>query len=399
MKAAVEQAPVAEPAARAGERDPHAPVAPDDQLLDRAVDGDEARSTDVPSAISVRPGGTARSGPAVRTPQGVAVEAAERREPAHVAARRGVADGRLGVACGASPRPPGRATRRAPELWRSRPRRRRRAAAGRTPSAGGARRGRRTRARQHEEAGRLGHARRRAVGAAVEQRQLPEHLAGAAAATSTRGRPAGGGRAHRPSSTSEQPVGRLALAPEQLPAGWSRGAARPRARRARRGQPLEERHPVEVRRDVDCARRRPPRRFRHRGPGSRTRARRRSAPRSAWSTPAPRATTWCRRVSGSDATSSDCGTAARVHRVGAVAADVLAAERVPEAHERQVGLEQRVVVGIPAVVEGEAGRDERSPVARKRLTGDEVSMPWRSRTSRRRRRARSRRPSSASRLP
>ena len=47
------------------------------------------------------------------------------------------------------------------------------------------------------------------------------------------------------------------------------------------------------------------------------------------------------------------------HRRLPVAHDVLAADRVPEAHVRQVGLEQRVVVGVPAVVEREPRGDER----------------------------------------
>ena len=88
-------------------------------------------------------------------------------------------------------------------------------------------------------------------------------------------------------------------------------------------------------------------------------------------------------VSGSEAISSERGAVAGPHRHSPSRSRVLAAERVPEAHVRQVGLEQRVVVRVPAVVEREAGRDEASPVVRKRFTGEEVSIPWRARTSRR----------------
>src|SRR3954454_4343069 len=50
---------------------------------------------------------------------------------------------------------------------------------------------------------------------------------------------------------------------------------------------------------------------------------------------------------------------ARRHPPVAVALGVLAPERVPEAHEREVGLEHLVVRPVPAVVERDAGRDQR----------------------------------------
>src|SRR6478752_4427564 len=67
------------------------------------------------------------------------------------------------------------------------------------------------------------------------------------------------------------------------------------------------------------------------------------------------------RVIGGERLGGDdhrAGRIARRHLPVAVALRVLAADRVPEAHEREVGLEHLVLRRVPAVVEREAGGDK-----------------------------------------
>ena len=68
-------------------------------------------------------------------------------------------------------------------------------------------------------------------------------------------------------------------------------------------------------------------------------------------------------VSGSEAMITERGGSLGRHLPVAVALDVLAPDRVPEAHEREVGLEHLVLRRVPAVVEREPGRDHRAPGA------------------------------------
>ena len=128
---------------------------------------------------------------------------------------------------------------------------------------------------------------------------------------------------------------------------------------------------------------RPSPRVRHRGRASRTRARRRGALRREHRVLRhlePRGDVERERL-GRD--QQRARVVARRHRVAVVAPHVLAADRVPEAHVRQVGLEQRVLVGIPAVVEREPRRDEDVAGAEAEVHGRGDVDPVPARTSRR----------------
>ena len=373
---AVDQALVAERLPGPGEPDPDAAAAADDDLLDRAVDRQVAgRRADALGDERAAGRAAREAAGGQEAPQRERVERAERRR---AGARTRLSGGPQNSRSARRRRAAVRRRRRratsasARELRRSRAhampamRRLRANAVGWRRETSAAKSARLSESRVV----RLGHARGGRVLPAVEQRDLAEHLAGPHRRDlDRRDRPGRRNEIDDAPVDDQQHRSRpprpraTAPRPPAGPGGAGPGRAPPAPPRGRpRGA-----GPWRAARGLGAARASARAAVRHRGRASRS-----SSPPgvsaaviieySGTSSHVEVST-----VSGSEAISSERGASLAVIADPPSRVDVLAADRVPEAHVRQVGLEQRVLVGVPAVVEREACRHER--IARRRGTG------------------------------